>query len=44
MKKTQISLLSIFFLTAMSFLFQSCEENGPSNNTDTGVITLKMRN
>ena len=44
MKKLQMSLLSIFFLTAMSFLFQSCEENGPSNNTDTGVITLKMRN
>lgn len=44
MKKTQISLLSIFFLTAMSFLFQSCEVNGPSSNTDTGVITLKVRN
>jgi hypothetical protein len=44
MKKLQISLLSIFFLTAMSFLFQSCEGNGPSSNTDTGVITLKVRN
>lgn len=44
MKKLQMSLLSIFLLTAVCILFPSCEENGPSSNTDTGVITLKMRN